>query len=309
MRRHKYVSVLMVLAPLLLGCTEAPSQPPVVPSTVALIAEAVPATTPDYSRTSLIPLDGTATTSTIAFAKGAVNISGKVTGPDGPVADATVRVERIVGQQMALTTITSGADGRWKLPKITGGIIRVQAFKVPDLAMPASQVTFASGDTKVDLTVQKYDGTTVRWALAPSQPMAGRQLNLVVQVAVKRVDADGYVRTVALAGIGVNVVALAALQPVSTTDAKITDEKGRVSFRLMCTTEGDSSLRIDLATGEVSTIVPNRCLLPPTTPPTTLDPALTVPVTVTIPAQNTVVADPGAVPIDPQATQPPPPAP
>lgn len=298
----------MVLGSLLLGCTEAPSQPPVVPSTVALIAEAVPVKTPDYSRTSLVPLAGTATTSTIAFAKGSVNISGKVTGPDGPVADATVRVERIVGQQTALTTITSGADGRWSLPKITGGIIRVQAFKVPDLAMPASQVTFASGNAKLDLILQKYDGTTVRWALAPSQPMVGRQLNLVVQVAVKRVDADGYVRTVALAGIGVNVVALAALQPVSTTDAKITDDKGRVSFRLMCTTEGDSSLRIDLATGEVSTIVPNRCLLPPTTPPTTLDPALTVPVTVA-PPQSTVVADPGVVPVDPQATQAPPPAP
>ena len=271
---------------------------------MALIAEAVPLTTPDYSRTSLIPLDGTAATSTIAFAKGAVNLSGKVTGPDGPVAGATVRVERIVGQQTALTTITSGAGGKWTLPRITGGVIRVQAFKVPDLAMPASQVTFASGDTKLDLTLQRYDGTTVQWALAPSQPMAGRQLNLVVQVAVKRVDADGYVRTVALAGIGVNVVALAALQPVSTTDTKITDDKGRVSFRLMCTTEGDSSLRIDLATGEVSTIVPNRCVLPPTTPPTTVDPALTIPITVAPPPQSTVARDPGAVPIDPQGTQP-----
>lgn len=309
MRRRKYISVLMVPVSLLLGCTEAPSQPPAVPSTVALIAEAVPGTTPDYSRTSLIPLDGTATTSTIAFAKGAVNISGKVIGPDGPVADATVRVERVVGQQTALTTITSNADGKWTLPKITGGIVRIQAFKVPDLAMPASQVTFASGNTKMDLTLQKYDGTTVQWALAPSQPMAGRQLNLVVQVAVKRVDADGYVRTVALAGIGVNVVALAALQPVSTTDAKITDDKGRVSFRLMCTTEGDSSLRIDLATGEVSTIAPNRCLLPPTTPPTTLDPTITVPITVAPPPQSTGVAEPGAVPVDPQATQAPPPAP
>ena len=277
-----------------------------------LIAEPRVTRSPDFSRTSLIPIEGSAPTSTIAFARGAVNVSGRVVGPDGPVVDATVRVERIVGDQTALTTITSGAGGRWKLTDIMGGVLRVQAFKVPDLAMAASAVTFAAGNTKLDLTLERYEGTSVQWALAPSQPVAGRQMNLVVQVAVRRVDADGFVRTVPLADIGVNVVALAALQPVTTGEAKITDELGRVSFRLMCTTDGDSSLRIDLATGEVSTIVPNRCQLPPTTPPPTLAPGETVPTT--LPVTVAPVADPatppapGAVPVEVPVTQVPAPA-
>ena len=272
-----FVGSLAVLA----ACSRPAPVAPAVPSTLQLIERTVVTRPLDSHTVSLPALDGTTPTSTIAFGVGSVNLTGTVKGPDGAVEGATVRVERIVGDQTAQTTVQTDALGAWKLVGVSGGIVRIQAYRAPDLALPSSQVVFARGDTKVDLTLERYDGTSLQWALAPSQPVAGRSVNLVVQVAVKRVDPDGFVRVAPLAGIGVTLVPLGALQPL-TVESPVTDADGRVSFRLTCTAAGSSQVRLQLATGEESNIAPQPCA-PPPTPPSTVAPVESVPVPSIVP--------------------------
>lgn len=251
---------------LLSGCTEEAPPFPVVPSTLALRPSTSAAPREQLSRVTIAPLDGTAPTSTIGFGAGEVVITGLVSGPDGPVPGASVRIERFVGEQRAVTIVAADAQGRYRLADVTGGQIRVQAFRPPDLAQETSVVAFASGVFTQDLVVAAVAGPRVQWAIAPAQPLVDRGTNLVIQVSSQQVDAEGLIRTGPRAGIGVTLVPLGAMQD-EVAGSLVTDTDGRVSFPMVCRTTGNSSVRVVLATGEESLVEPLPCAPPPTVPP------------------------------------------
>jgi hypothetical protein len=256
-------------AVLVLGaCSDLPAPLPPIPPTKALRATTPTTRRPNVAELSVAKLEGSTTTTTINFSqgKGTVTVSGLVTGPDGPVDGATVVIERVVGDQTATLKVLANADGRYKASAIKGGVIRVSAYKVPDLAVAKPKVIYASGVIEIDIETQIYNGTDIQWALGPAQPYIGRVENLSVRVAVKRVDPDGIVRFAALEGIGVRVVPKAFLVPSGPAE-KLTDKEGLVSFAMGCSDVGPSGLSVFLASGEETAIEPRACAVPPTTAP------------------------------------------
>jgi len=82
------------------------------------------------------------TSSTVALGPGNASITGSVTGPDGAVPGATVRVERIVGTSIGTTDVTTQADGTFAVPTILGGRYRVRAWRAPDLALVKPEIFY-----------------------------------------------------------------------------------------------------------------------------------------------------------------------
>jgi hypothetical protein len=59
---------------------------------------------------------------------GKASLRGTVAGPDGPVPDATVRLERFVGDRSGTAQVTTDEAGRWTAPDVHGGRYRIRAW-------------------------------------------------------------------------------------------------------------------------------------------------------------------------------------
>ena len=272
---------------------------PEVPTTLALRPSTSTTIGPDRSiETLLPPLDSAPpiATTTIAFGEGTVTVKGTVEGPDGPVAGVTVRFERIVGEQSAERSVITDDAGRFTLPNVVGGRMRLRAWKVPDLAMARNIVVFASDTTTVTLKVDRFATTDVRWAAAPASPIEGQQVNLVVQVSRRLVDDDGVIGFEQITGMAVRLVPLGALQPDG-ADERLTDDTGRASFPMRCNAVGPATLRAQLASGEDATLeLPSCAAVPTTTTSTITPPEATVP-PILVPPVNGEETTTTAVPV------------
>ena len=249
---------------------------PEVPTTLVLRPSTSTTTGPDRSiETLLPPLDSSPpiATTTVAFGAGTVTVEGTVQGPDGPVAGATVRFERLVGEQSAERSAITDDAGRFTLAGVPGGRMRLRAWKVPDIAMARNIVLFASETTKVTLKVDRFATTDVRWAAAPASPIEGQPVNLVVQVSRRLVDGDGVIGFEQITGMAVRLVPLGALQPEGANE-RLTDGTGRASFPMRCNAVGPATVRAQLASGEDATLELPSCAPVPTTTTTTTTTAL-----------------------------------
>lgn len=259
---------------------------PPVPSTLQLRQASSTTIGPDFSNTPLATaVSEEQPTSTVAFGVGRVTITGVVEGPDGPVEGAIVRIERLVDRSIALIDVTSDAQGRYRLNKVQGGRVRIRAFRSPDLAALEPIVTFASGEFKQDVKVERYDQTSIQWSLAPSEPRVNEPANIVVQVSRQGVGVDGVLRQVPVSAVGVTVTPLGLLQG-DLVQETLTNERGRVQFAMRCLGVGGAELQVTLATGESAQIAPPSCREPTTTTLATIAP--TTIATVPVVAESTI---------------------
>lgn len=228
---------------LLLGgaCTEGEVEPlpapPSVPATTTTVAV-------DFSGIALKSVPGR-TTTTVALQPGQSTISGTVVGPNGPVPQAIVRAERIVGDASASVDMVAGADGSFAFAGILGGRYRVRAWKpAPDsLALTEPEVFFlASRESKVlALTVRPFQGVSVSTDIAPNPPLVDELANLVVQVVDQQVDAQGIVRAVPVVGARVELFGAGDWR-LRSPAAQLTDAGGRANFALECQRTGAQPL-------------------------------------------------------------------
>lgn len=269
---------------------------PEVPTTLALRPSTSTTIGPDRSKETLLPpLDSAPpiATTTVGFGAGTVTVEGTVQGPDGPVGGATVRFERLVGEQSAERSVIADDAGRFSLRNVPGGRMRLRAWKVPDVAMARNIVVFASETTKVTLKVDRFATTDVRWAAAPASPIEGQPVNLVVQVSRRLVDDDGVIGFEQITGMAVRLVPLGALQPEGANE-RLTDDTGRASFPMRCNAVGPATIRAQLASGEDATLeLPSCAPVPTTTTTTTAPPESTLPEVLVPPAngQETTTTD------------------
>lgn len=199
------VAVVLVVA--LFGSTcSAPDRrtlPP--PSSTSSTQLEATTTTVDRSRTVLQPVAGRTTTTLVEF--GDAILSGVVSGPDGAVPGAVVRVERLVRDAVQVREARTGPDGTWALEGIPGGRMRVRAFAPPTLTMLEPEIFFLTDGEQRDLrlVVREHEGILVLSDVSPGAPTVGSTVNVVLRVVQKVVDEQGVARTLPIAGLEVQV--------------------------------------------------------------------------------------------------------
>jgi len=251
----------------------------------------------DYSGVAL-PKAAGATTTTLAIIPGGATLTGRVTGPDGPVEGAVVRAERLVGDAVASIDGITGADGGFTIAGIKGGRFRVRAWRAPDLALITPEVFYLGGSEsrRVDLTVTRYDGISVAAAMAPSPAVIERPANLVVQVSRREVDGTGIVRATPLTGVKIELYGPGAWR-IDTVNPTATDAAGRGRWTVTCRATGIQPLGVVLADTTTYPIDVPTCTAPP--PP----PAPTVPLSPPI-TPSTAPPQPLSPPITPSTALP-----
>ena len=192
-------------------------------------------TRPDFSGVTLGTVSGQ-TTSTL-LTTGRSVFQGVVTGPEGPVGGATVRLELLAGDGVHRVDVVSNPDGTFQAAGVPGGRYRLRAFRAPDLAMPNGQVRYVVDGEQVDLSfaLEAYNGLEVRSDVTPDSPIIDRGVNLAVRLTERFVDDDGVGRSRPLPGIAVEVRA-AGWQPdgEDTTPTRVTDADGTALWEFRC---------------------------------------------------------------------------
>lgn len=249
MRRVLVIAVVLSAFAGAVACTGGGVKPLPAPPTT----RAIPTTTavPDLTGVMLREVPGR-TTTTVALTPGKATINGSVAGPEGPVPGAVVRAERLVGESRASVDIATAADGTFVLPTLKGGRWRVRTFRAPDLALVKPEVFFlGEGETKtLNLRVERYTGVGAASALAPDPPVVGEPANLVVQVTLQSVDANGVVRGVPVPGVRAELVGSGDWR-VEGQNVQATDGSGRALWRVRCESPGNQPLSV-LVGGEES---------------------------------------------------------
>lgn len=229
--------------------------------------QARPSTTavPDYSGVLLKEVPGR-TTTTVALGPGKATINGIVTAADGFVPGAVVHLERLVDEGVAALDVATAADGTFAVPNVLGGRWRVRAFRAPDLALVKPEVFFmAEADTRtLTLRVERYQGLNVASAVAPDPPVTDEPANLLVQVTLQSVDAQGIVRGVPVPGVRVELVGDGDWT-VENSTVQLTDSAGRVLWRLRCKRPGHQSLSAYVGDDGTFPLQVPDCVSPPPT--------------------------------------------
>jgi hypothetical protein len=264
--------LLAVLAVVLLsaGCSgggraAAPATTDPGPSTTVAVSTTAGVTTTTKPAPTTKATPRTTVTVAVAVGPGDAHLAGTVTGPQGPVDGATVRVERLVGKDVATMNVTT-AGGSWRLDSILGGSYRVRAFKTPDLAQAQPEVFFlAANDTKtVDLKMDRYDGDRITAVVNPNPPLVGQAALLTIQVGVARVDDQGRPAVSPRPGVHLQVAVGAALTLESAAQS-VTDANGSAGFTIRCLATGTSTVSLTVGTGVTPVPLP-ACAATPVPP-------------------------------------------
>ncbi len=197
----------------------------------------------------------TTTSTTVAVGPGQATITGTVNGPDGPVDGATVRVERLVGEEVASMDVRS-AGGSYSVTSVLGGAYRVRAWKVPDLAQSGAETFFLAANEvkRLDLTLTKY-GTGVIATVDPTPPKVDQAATLTARLGTAQVDDEGRVNTTPRAGVPV-VLTPGQGTALDSPAQVVSDASGTASWRLRCTAPGPFAVSLTVAVATTPVNVP-----------------------------------------------------
>ncbi len=176
---------------------------------------------------------------------GTAQLTGVVTGPDGPVSSATIRLERHTSQGTVTKDIVSDAAGRWTAARLLGGRYRVWSWAAhDDLAMRGSQVFFLDegSNRPTDLSLEEIQ-TDPRVELIDGGPIyVGLGGTVAISITRQEVDTDGRVVVV---GLPETVVAFEPSGGVTAAPpAAVTDADGVARFTVRCQTAGQPSVTV-----------------------------------------------------------------
>jgi hypothetical protein len=205
-------------------------------------------------------------------------VTGSVVGPSGAVPNATVRIERLVGDQVGSVDVTTNGDGSFAVPNLLGGRYRVRAWQAPALAQLGSEVTFvADGEARnfaLELTAPSGRDVAVEWS--SSGWLLGGTPSVSVVVTQPYVNDSGQVDLRGSAGLSASLTAGGAL---GGGGSGTTDGGGSASFALRCNAVGPTNATLTVGSYVRSLEIP-ACSPLPTTTTTTVPPSTT-----TIPGQ------------------------
>lgn len=273
MRRAALVAIAVALVTA--ACSgDGPGALPKVPD---FPAPATTTTDVDYSAIPLKAVGGRGPTTSVVFGPGQATLSGTVVADEGAVFGATVQVERIVSGAVGVMTVLTAEDGTWTLPKILGGRYRVRAWLAPDLAQTSPSAAFLQAtETKtMQLKVRDVGGLNVQSSIAPDPPRLADDANLVVQVVLRVVDAQGVVRGTPQDNVSVDLVASSGWR-IESDNPTVTDSDGRAKWTLHCRATGRQPLAVTVGTQTIPLSV-NNCVDPTEEATTTTAESVLVP--------------------------------
>jgi len=251
-----------LIGALLAGCSadpeEASAPPTSAPHQRPIVA---PEPLPDTRNVSLAGVQGTRGDVPVAVLGGDLVMTGSVLGPGGPVAGATVLLERFVGQSSGSLEVRTNADGRWTAVDVHGGRYRFRAWRTPDLAMAGSELRFVAADAEVDLSlgVDRYDGADVTGDVDDADPEVGADARVTVLATRQQVDDRGIITTSPASGRDATVTAFGPWR-LNGSSTVVVDPAGRAAWTFTCEAAGSVSARVvSLGT---ETTVSATCVVP-----------------------------------------------
>lgn len=162
-------------------------------------------------------------------------LTGTVTGPEGPVVAAVVRVERHTDRGPVLADVTSDEEGRWRIGPVAGGRYRVRAFVPGLMTTGRSEVRFVADDEVAgfDLSLWGVDPTPSFEFVHGGPLYHGVPGRMALVLGSRSVDQEGRVVTNPVAGSAVMVETTAQARVVSAQPA-ITDGAGVAWVEIVC---------------------------------------------------------------------------
>jgi hypothetical protein len=271
------VAVLAVLAAACSGDTPSAAPDPTVAATttttVPPTTAVAPATTVAPTTTSTTVRPTTTLTTLLAMGPGEASLAGTVFGPAGAVDGAIVRVERLVGRNVASQDVTTSGGGSWGLPLVLGGSYRVRAFRPPDFASSPTEAFFLAATERriVDLRMPAAGGDSITATVNPNPPRVDQGAILTIQVGVGRVDDQGRPAITPRPGVPLALVPAAGIGLDGTPQA-LTDVNGSAAWRIRCLAEGADTFTLTIGTATTQVKIPACVAGPPPAPTTTRQP-------------------------------------
>ena len=256
--KSAFLAVVVALAALAAACSSGPAL--IDYPTPKVSAPTTSTTVFDYESVALPDVPGR-TTTTVDNRPGKANLTGTVTGPDGPVPLANVRVERLVEETVLAKDLVAGPDGAWRLDLVRGGRYRVRAWRAPDLAQVEPQIFYLGFDEtrSLALVTARYNGPQATALVEPSPPVINEPVALSVVVTTATVDAQGIVRGTPLGGTPVQLLAGFGDWRVESPPAQVADAGGNAMWRLTCLAVGPRPLSVVIGSGTPATLTVPPC--------------------------------------------------
>ena len=231
------LAVSLVLAACGGGEGDRPTVPVTTPTTELPTSTAPPTTLRPVTTQRGAPR--TVTTMPLTLGPGGASLSGTVSGPEGPVEGAVVRVERLVGNAAAVNEVRTDGAGSWRVDGVLGGPYRVRASRPPDLGQPNPEVFFLRADEQRNLAISlvRSGQPSLTARVDPNPPRVEQPAVLVVTVGTARFGADGGL-TVAPSPAARLQLTLADGISLETPGPQLTDGDGRAVWRFRCLTPG-----------------------------------------------------------------------
>jgi len=166
---------------------------------------------------------------------GDATFTGVVTGPDGPVAGAIVRLERHTDHGTISLDTTTDEDGAWAVGPLAGGRYRVRAWLPEMMTMGRSEVRFVADDEVASFEFSLWGvDPAPAFEFVDGGPMYdGLPATVAVVLGWKSIDADGLVVTNPLLGAEVTVETTAQVE-VTSQQPIVTNGDGVALVRLRC---------------------------------------------------------------------------
>ena len=279
--RRLGATTLLVLAAMVIGaCTNTSSRALVGTTTTTPEVAAADAPTgiqpppgwklPDTRNAVLLAAPSKAKADPIPIVGGTSTVKGVVTGPDGPVAGATVRVERFVGTASGSVQVATDSSGRFVVKSALGGRYRVRAWLQPDLATLVSPTGFVAAGDSLDLSpnVERHNAVSLQLAAVEATLAMGTPGQVRALLTRETVDSNGIVQAGGVAGSVITLVAVDGLR-VSSPNPATTDATGSAIWVIECTAVGAHGVSAAVPEASASTTLPPCGVAGPSTSTTT----------------------------------------
>ena len=297
------------LGPILPIITTTVPPPPEVPQAAAPTSTTVPGLSAEDLRVrDIAPLEGKPPFQFIRdIDDGGTVLRGRVTDASGgPVAGATVRLERVTILTEQRMQTSTNDDGYWQVRSLSGGRYRIRAWRQPDLAVAEPGAVFVEngGTANVDLSLEQPARFDLRLADAPALPRFGEGSDFTVRVTSGSVDENGQVAPLPLEGVTIGFPSTERWVNTG-SDEGSTDADGRATWTAECAALGAESVTVTAERPRSLDPPPEPNAPPTSTPPPpavvrfTLDLpacAAALPKTTLQPGDAFKVPYPGAIP-------------